>query len=248
MVTDDKPRPPRTVRLLRHAARAAGELQMADGARRRFEDVEQWALLELKQRLDALDDPAGDVAGHEGADLAAARDQMAQLLVDARGADPALAKARLYQQILSRLVPDQAAMLALLADRGRAPLGHVVAARFPAGRARVVVLANASTLGRDAGVLLRDHVPHYMSTLLQMGLLEIGPEDHALAEQYEWLQADTLVRHTMQRVRTQLHMYPRLQRFVVTLSDFGHALWRDCGPGDGTADAPAGHDEHTGER
>src|SRR5699024_10057558 len=102
---------------------------------------------------------------------------------------------------------------------------HVAAARFAAGRARFIVLANASSLGRDAGVLLRDHVPHYMGSMLQLGLFEVGPEDHALAAQYERLQADTLVRHTMDRVRSEMKMHPRFQRFSVTLSDFGHALW-----------------------
>lgn len=246
MATQDTSRPPRTLRLLRHAAKAAGEWPVADNARRRFEDAEQWALWELKQRLDALDEADQDSNGQADDHLAAPQQQLLQLLQDSREVDPAVAKARLYRQVLSRLVPDQAAMLALLADQRRAPLCHVVAARFPAGRARVRVLANASTLGRDAGVLLRDHVPHYMSAMLQMGLLEVAPEDHSLASQYELLRADTLVRHTMDRIRNDMHMVPRLQRFAVTLSDFGHALWRDCNPDNSRAGAVTASDKEAG--
>lgn len=227
-----QPREPRPLQLLRHAARAAEGLPGTGGAMRRLHDTESWALNELKQRLDGLDTPDGNSElrerGQQGS--AAPADMLANLLTQSHGVNAATAKARLYRQTLSRMVPDQVAMYALLADRGRAPLCHVAASRLPAGPISMVVLANASSLGRDAGVLLRDYVPHYVSAMLQMGLFEIGPDDHSLAKDFEMLQADTLVRKTMERIRSEMKLYPRLQRFSVGLSDFGHAMWRDCQP------------------
>jgi len=120
--------------------------------------------------------------------------------------------------------------MALLAEKEIAPLCHVVAGRLPAGPINTVVLANASSLGRDAGVLLREYVPHYMTDLLAMGVFEVGPENEQLAEQYELLLADTQLRHTMDRIRNDMKMYPRLQRFSVRMSVYGRALWDDCRP------------------
>ncbi|MAS09491.1 hypothetical protein [Salinisphaera sp.] len=225
-------RTPRAFQFLRQAARAAEEWPVAGSAVRRFQDAETWAMAELKHRLDSMaedgDEPAR--SREAAAEGPAPRDMLALLLAQSRGVDPDAARTRLYRQTLSRLVPDQVAMMALLADREIAPLCHVAAGRLPAGPVSVVVLSNASSLGRDAGVLLRDYVPQYMSELLALGVFEAGPEDDRLTDQYELLMADTQLRKTMDRVRHEMKLYPRLQRFSVHMSDYGQALWQDCRP------------------
>ncbi len=228
-----RPRTPRSLQFLRQAARAAEDWPVAGSAVRRFQEAESWALTELKQRLDSMSDSFP--AGINASDIEAAKprppvDMMARLLGESQGVDPDAAQTQLYRQTLSRMLPDQAAMLALLAAKGNAPLCHVAAGRLPAGPVNLVVLANATSLGRDAGVLLRDFVPHYVSGMLAMGVFEAGPEDEALADQYELLMADTQIRTTMTRIRSDMKMYPRLQRFSMHLSDFGKALWQDCRP------------------
>ncbi|WP_353109885.1 hypothetical protein [Salinisphaera dokdonensis] len=225
-------RTPRAFQFLRQAARAAEEWPVAGSAVRRFQDAETWAMAELKQRLDSMSDDGEDRARtrESAAEGPAPRDMMALLLAQSRGVDPDAARTRLYRQTLSRLVPDQVAMMALLAEREIAPLCHVAAGRLPAGPVSVVVLANASSLGRDAGVLLREYVPQYMSELLALGVFEAGPEDDRLTDQYELLMADTQLRKTMDRVRREMKLYPRLQRFSVHMSDYGKALWQDCRP------------------
>ncbi|GAB3671342.1 Abi-alpha family protein [Salinisphaera aquimarina] len=232
-----KVRTPRAFQLLRQAARAAEDWPVAGSAVRRFQDAESWAMTELKQRLDAIAEQAADeamqgaVRHRRGADpVRAPSEMLASLLAESRGVDPDAARARLYRQTLSRLVPDQVAMMALLADKEIAPLCHVTASRLPAGSTGALVLANTSSLGRDAGVLLRDYVPQYMSDLLNMGVFEAGPEDDRLADEYELLMADTQLRNTMERVRRDMKMYPRLQRFSVRMSPYGNALWQDCRP------------------
>lgn len=226
-------RTPRALQFLRQAARAAEDWPVAGSAVRRFYDAESWALTELKQRLDTVSEGETHDAyrADDGIDgLAPPTETMAALLAQSYGVDADAARIRLYQQTLSRLVPDQVAMIALLAERQIAPLCHVVAGRLPAGPVSAVVLANTSSLGRDAGVLLRDYVPQYMTELLAMGVFEAGPENDRLADQYELLLADTQLRNTMARVRNQMKLYPRLQRFSVQLSEYGQALWHDCRP------------------
>ncbi len=225
-------RTPRAVAFLRQAARAAEDWPVAGSAVRRFQDAENWAMSELKQRLDAIAEEAaeGAVRQRRREKTPPPGDMLAALLAESRSVDPDAARLRLYRQTLSRLVPDQVAMMALLADKEIAPLCHVVAGRLPAGPVNAVVLANASSLGRDAGVLLREYVPQYMSELLAMGVFEAGPEDERLADQYELLMADTQLRNTMDRIRREMKMYPRLQRFSVRMSEYGSALWHDCRP------------------
>lgn len=208
--------------------RDAEDWPLAGSAVRRMADAEAWALIELKQRLDALDDsPARPREADRRATPAA---MLADLVRRSRGIDPDAALDALYRQTLSQLVPDQVSMLDVLAERRVAPLCHLGASRLPAGPISITVLSNASSLGREAGVLLREYVPQYMSHLLTLGLLRAGPEDDALEPEYELLMADTQLREMRQHVRETLRLYPRTLRASVSLSDYGRALWRDCRP------------------
>lgn len=239
-------RTPRAFQYLRQAARAAEEWPVAGSAVRRFQDAESWAMAELKHRLDTMGDDGDERARSNEATSGgpAPRDMLSLLLAQSRGVDPDAARVWMYRQTLSRLVPDQVAMMALLAEREIAPLCNVAAGRLPAGPVNVVVLSNTSSLGRDAGVLLRDYVPQYMSDMLALGVFEAGPEDERLADQYELLMADTQLRTTMDRVRNEMRMYPRLQRFSVRMSDYGQALWQDCRPTPPPADGPKDDTTH----
>ncbi|WP_424819532.1 hypothetical protein [Salinisphaera sp.] len=201
---------------------------VAGSAVRRMADAETWALIELKQRLDALDE--SPPRPREPDRPVTPAEMLAGLVRRSRGIDPDAALDALYRQSLSQLVPDQVAMLDVLAERQVVPLCHLGASRLPAGPISMTVLSNASSLGREAGVLLREYVPQYMSHLFALGLLQAGPEDAALEPEYELLMADTQLREMRQHVRETLRLYPRTLRASVRLSDYGRALWRDCRP------------------
>lgn len=208
--------------------RDAEDWPVAGSAVRRMADAETWALIELKQRLDALDDQPG--APRDVDRPAPPAEMLADLVRRSRGIDPDAALDALYRQTLSQLVPDQAAMLDVLSERRVAPLCHLGASRLPAGPVSFTVLSNASSLGREAGVLLREYVPQYMTHMLALGLLRAGPEHAALEDEYELLMADTQLRDMRSHVRGTLRLYPRTLRASVSLSDYGQALWRDCRP------------------
>ena len=223
-----KKRGPRALDRLKGVIRDAEDWPVAGSAVRRMADAETWALIELKQRLDELDDAP---APPRSADRAATPAEMlAGLVRRSRGIDPDAALDALYRQTLSQLVPDQVSMLDVLAERRIAPLCHLAASRLPAGPVSMAVLSNASSLGREAGVLLREYVPQYMTQLLALGLLQAGPEQDALEPEYELLMADTQLREMRRYVRETLRLYPRTLRASITLSDYGQALWRDCRP------------------
>lgn len=210
------------------AVREAEGWPMAGSAVRRLSQAENWALIELKQRLDALDDPPARPRVADNPPAPA--EMLADLVRRSRALDPDAALDALYRQTLAQLVPDQVAMLDVLAERRMAPLCHLAASRLPAGPVSFTVLSNISSLGREAGVLLREYVPQYMTHLLALGLLRAGPEDDALSDEYELLMADTQLREMHSHVRDTLRLYPRILRASVSLSDYGRALWRDCRP------------------
>lgn len=215
---------------LRDAVRGADEWPVAGSAVRRFLEAESWAMAELKQRLDAIENARPPASSSVDPMGATPTELLADLVRRSHAIDPDAARNALYRQTLNALVPDQIAMLSLLVERQQAPLVHVAASRLPAGPVNMTVLANASSLGRDAGVLLRNYVPQYMTRLIDLGVFEVGCEAEALDKEYELLMADTQLRQTIVRVRNELRMYPRVQRFSVRLSEYGQALWNDCQP------------------
>ena len=82
----------------------------------------------------------------------------------------------LFHHILDQLVADEARIIGALSDGSTSPAMNVYdwTRRRTPGRA---VLENAALVGRNANVALPEIVPSYISHLLSLGLVEIGPED-----------------------------------------------------------------------
>ncbi|ROO30630.1 hypothetical protein [Salinisphaera japonica] len=219
---------------LRRTWRDAEHWPLAGQAWHAAHAAEDRALAELKARLDALDQPAARPA--EAEDAAGVDEQpppewlLADLLQRERSVDPDRARRDLYRQVLRQLVPDEVAILRVIAQRGVATLCHIGASRLPAGPVSSLRLENASAVGQEAGVLLRECTPQYMHHLLTLGLLRVGDADTRLEADYELLLADPGVREVMDDVRERWRWYPRVLRHSVTLSHLGEALWRDCYP------------------
>lgn len=215
------------VRLLRHAMNAAEDLPVAATAVRGLRDVEAWAVAELKHRLEVLTEarehapPARDGSPAE---------LLSALLYDADRQSLDQARERAYQAILQSLCPDQAKMLAVLADGHRVPLCHVGAAVFPGGPIREIVLHNATTLGRDAGVTLRALVPVMVTRMRDLGLLELGPEEPEMKTAFEILETDEAMHAAVHFVKDRLKAWPRVLRHSVGLSPFGRELWLAAQP------------------
>ena len=129
----------------------------------------------------------------------------------------------LYGTIISQLVPDEARILAALADGSRFAAGDVVQ-HLRRTKSRVV-LANASSVGRQAGLSTPDSTPTYLTRLLNFGLVEFGPEDERLAVDYDILFSD----HVVQRARESARG-ARFERKTLQLSPFGHEFWQATDP------------------
>jgi hypothetical protein len=129
----------------------------------------------------------------------------------------------LFASVLRQLLPDEARIIAALAD------GSAHAVVDVETRAGWTVLANASSVGRTAGVTLPGNVPVYLGRLLGFGLVELGAADSALSLHYELLLTDETVRAAEARAKESGR--PRHIRRSVRLSELGKRFWAACEPG-----------------
>ncbi|HEX3785987.1 MAG TPA: Abi-alpha family protein [Pseudonocardiaceae bacterium] len=149
---------------------------------------------------------------------------MAELLNRSANSDAEASKEFLYTTILRQLVPDEARIIAALADGVARPLIHV-AERSAIGATQRTVLANASTVGRNAGVATPGFVPTYLTRLYRLSLVDIGEEDPGLSDQYDILLTDPLVRSAAAGAKRV-----RFIRHTVRISTFGQQFWAECDP------------------
>jgi hypothetical protein len=129
----------------------------------------------------------------------------------------------LFHRILDQIVPDEARMIGALSDGTSSPMVSVHALTR-AGLLGEALIENASLVGRTANVALPGLTPTYVGHLIALGLLEPGPEDDSLKDEYQILLADTDVLAAIRR--GSLGPVPaRVVRRTIRLSALGLALW-----------------------
>jgi hypothetical protein len=167
------------------------------------------------------------VAGADpGADpLRSAMGELLERSVEATRSD---SREYLFGTIISQLVPDEARILAALADGRRFAVVDVVE-RQRRGTSRVL-LANASAVGRGAGLVSPDNVPTYLTRLRGFGLVEFGPGDDSLGVQYDILATDNTVQTARTSVEPRRRGSLRLVRKVVQMSALGREFWAASDP------------------
>lgn len=218
-------RGPLPLHLLRRTALWLGRRPVAGMGVRALRWAEYAMLKELGDRLDragiAPADPLGNVSSADREHLAARI--FAELLDASRGTDQAAIEQDFYVRLLRQLNPSQARILVLMADQSVWPMVHVNAGSLP-GFGRRRVLSYASSVGKEAGVLLRDQVPNFIAHMFSLGLIMVGAEDPELEPEYEILEAETLVRNAMEHIQDDLNQYPSIERCTIQLSEFGQSL------------------------
>jgi hypothetical protein len=218
-------------------------------AHRGFNVAEKLALSTLRKRMDAVapggpvhaahpDDepPRAPAAGATPGALAAAATAgpvtaavlLARLLDASLEQNAESARERMAIRTVRQLVPDEARILAALADGHSAALVHVGAGPL-VGPATQRWLENLSPVGREAGVALIDQTPRYLTHLRELGLLESAEEDKSLQLKYQLIEADTKVRETCTQIEKN-GLRPKFFRRTIRISDAGKAFWAACEP------------------
>lgn len=151
---------------------------------------------------------------------------MSSLLARSLEQNTAASKQDYYRAVVAQLVPDEARILAALADGEASPLVTV----FRRGGGGEKVLENASLIGRTAAVTLPSMTTKYVTHLFELGLVEAGPEDQDNQRGYELVLAEKDVRAALKE--GELSKLPaRVQRRTLRLSAHGRDLWAATRPG-----------------
>lgn len=137
----------------------------------------------------------------------------------------------LFSKLLDQLVPDEARIISALSDGSSSPLVHVRPRSF-GSPAAVTVVENMSLVGRTANLTMPQQTPGYVSHLRSLGLVEIGPEDPSMKQEYEILLAEMAVLAAIKRA-SRRGMGARVERRTLRLSSLGRDLWAAAGDGAG---------------
>jgi hypothetical protein len=156
------------------------------------------------------------------------REAMSELLERSVETNRAGSREYLYGSVLSQLVPDEARIIAALADGSCYATVDVVRKQF--GRPPRTLLANASSVGRAAGVANLENVPTYLTRLAALGLVEFDEPGPGLDVQFDVLTSDDRVREAERRTPSRRGTV-RIMRKAVRLSDFGREFWAAVDPG-----------------
>jgi hypothetical protein len=177
----------------------------------------------LRSRMDAVTPPAPPLPPSP-ADLADSLDAKMHTLLD-RAIEQSTASSRqeLFHKILDQIVPDEARIIGALSDGSASTMLNVYA-RTRAGLVGEVVLENMSLIGRTAHLALPHLTPMYVSHLLSLGLVESGPEDAAMKDDYEILAADTAVLRAIKNA-SRGPIPARVDKYTLRLSGLGLELW-----------------------
>lgn len=153
--------------------------------------------------------------------------KMHGLLDRAVGQNSTASRHELFHKVLDQLVPDEARIISALSDGSASPLLNVYA-RTRAGLVGEVVMENMSLVGKTANLTLPNLTPMYVSHLLSLGLVESGPEDSVLKDEYEILAADTAVLAAIKKAgRGPIPAH--VEKYTLRLSGLGIELWAAAG-------------------
>jgi hypothetical protein len=179
--------------------------------------------MQIPTAVPALPQPDAEIEERSDDDAESLDAKMHGLLDRAVGQNTATSRQELFHKILDQIVPDEARIISALSDGSTSPLLNVYA-RTRAGLGIEVVLENMSLIGKTANLALPQLTPMYVSHLLSLGLVESGPEDSDMKDEYEILAADTAVLSAI-KTATRGPIPARIERYTLQLSGLGLELW-----------------------
>ncbi|MGH3437912.1 MAG: Abi-alpha family protein [Sciscionella sp.] len=223
--------------LISTGVEATGRVPGGVVVRRGVRRVERAVLSELGDRIDRAHGVPGPAAADGRQDPL--RSAMAELLERSVEVNRDSSLRALYGRILTQLTPDEARILAALAEGDRFPLIHVAARSRMGGTGRLT-LANASTVGKVAGVAVPENTPVYLARLHLLGLVEFGEQDDKLSQEYDILLTDALVVDADDMARGARKFTPKFVRETVGISPLGSRFWQVCDPSSGRSQYRSG--------
>ncbi|MEN8718887.1 MAG: Abi-alpha family protein [Oceanococcaceae bacterium] len=202
--------------------------------RGQLQAAETVALRTLKDRLRELDgDAIINALPAPGQPASSVRPGMSlrqtyEMLVDqSMNQSPDSAREAFYRKLLDELVPDEVRILNSASDGNVIPVVHLELTVRSAPPQRVLV--NLSRIGTEAGVMLNELTPTYLTHLCSLGLLQSVGEDRAAMSKYDMIENESALIRLIETIHKQRKQKPRLVRGGLQLGPSGEALLRACG-------------------
>jgi hypothetical protein len=195
--------------------------------------AEMLRLLEIPQQFFGTAAPEEQrvmmLVQNANSDPAPLRTAMSELI--SRSSESAVGRSRdyLFGTIVSQLVPDEARILAALAEGKRFASVDVVAKHVGRSTSRTI-LTNASSVGAAAGISPARNVPTYVTRLQGFGLVEFGPAADDLSTEYDQLAIDDAVQEARAMIDHNKMGSAKLIRKTLVLSSLGRDFWAACAP------------------
>jgi hypothetical protein len=167
------------------------------------------------------------------------RTAMSELLERSADANGAKSRDYLFGTIVSQLVPDEARIIAVLAERPRFAAVDVVAKQVGRSSTRMVA-ANLSNVGDAAGIALPHNAGTYLARLLSFGLIEFGTCIEDLDDQFETLLGEQDVVAAKVQIENEKLGSIKIVRKSVALTNLGRDFWVACAPTRRSLTRPAG--------
>jgi hypothetical protein len=219
------------------ARRILHRLPGGDFVQEQLDSVERRLLLELKHRMDGLEQGPGPAVkvvavsvqpppAQPGGKGQTPGNVMRELLAATAEQSREQAESAFFLAILRSLVPDEARILSALSDGSTYPLLHVMSA----GRLGLVwqpVVEYVSSVGRSAGIIYPEMGYAYVQHLRALNLVDTGPEDYTQNTKYEMLETEQVVRSALEHIK-QAGQRSHITRRVLRMSDLGNRLWAAC--------------------
>ncbi|HVK24080.1 MAG TPA: Abi-alpha family protein [Actinokineospora sp.] len=215
--------------LYRSGWQVARRLPGGELAERQVQKVEAAFATEVRKHIDDAVEPSTSLIEAPRRAAEPMRLAMAELLERSVTDSKDAARDHYFESVLRQLLPDEARIVSALSDGTVYPLIHLAARTSVAGGQRLV-LENASTVGRSAGVIQPGLVPLYVSRILRFGLAEVGEEDTSLGVSYEMALTDDRVRDAEARIKAGGRFGPRIIRLTLRISELGAQFWAVCDP------------------
>lgn len=212
-------------KLVRFGVKTAATV-VVDGVLPAVVTTERYVVSAIRQHLAQLEDgaisSATDPSAAQPAPLPSPTEVLETLLDRSIYNLPEDSLDDLHRALLLALLPDEARILAALSDGSSYPVVHIAE---PGAGATVMVVENASTIGRQAGVSLPSHTPLYLTRMLRQGLVVIEPEGPStMDDEYEMLLTDDAVILAQTKARRGI-LPARVIKRTVKISALGRQVW-----------------------
>jgi hypothetical protein len=201
----------------------ARRVPLVNAGERELERLENVIFRELGRRIESARPelpPPGANGGSPAGFPPPPTEVMERLLKRSIAQTPNDGERNLVEMLVRELVPDEARILAALADGTAYALIDLVGRSGP-DRGQTL-LANICSVGRAAGVVLPSRTPTYVAHLLTLDLARRGPELRSLHEEYEIL----LTEPAVMKLRGHGMRPARVVKGTLRISELGETLWK----------------------